>query len=119
MMPSHPGGSEGATRSCPHCKSTILNSALRCPVCRHYLHFDVPPEEDESETVTALKVDATIPPPGNGEIWEYQVVIAISDETGREMTRQVVGVGGLGEGEKRSIQLAVEVIPTPYRRHQA
>jgi len=32
-------GSVGKTRSCPHCKATILESALICPQCRHHLQF--------------------------------------------------------------------------------
>ena len=33
-------GAPGATRSCPHCKATILESANVCPICRHHLRFD-------------------------------------------------------------------------------
>jgi len=117
MAAAHPGGPDGATRVCPHCKSTILKSSVRCPVCQHYLSFDATPD-DEPETVTALKVDGIIEHPDNGETWEYQVVIAICDDQGHEITRQLVGVGALGGGEKRSFQLAVEVIPTPHLRRQ-
>jgi len=117
MTVPHHGGSDGATRVCPHCKSTILQSSVRCPVCQHYLQFDATPD-DEPETVTALKVDGTISHPDNGETWEYQVVIAICDEAGHEITRQLVGVGALGGGGKRSFQLAVEVIPTPHLRRR-
>ena len=33
-------GTPGATRTCPHCKTTILESASVCPACRHHLRFD-------------------------------------------------------------------------------
>ena len=33
-------GSPGATRNCPHCKATILDSASVCPACRGHLRFD-------------------------------------------------------------------------------
>ena len=29
----------GRTRSCPHCKATILESSAICPQCRHHLKF--------------------------------------------------------------------------------
>ena len=33
-------GTAGATRSCPHCKTVILESASVCPACKHHLRFD-------------------------------------------------------------------------------
>ena len=33
-------GTAGATRDCPHCKATILDSAAVCPACRGHLRFD-------------------------------------------------------------------------------
>ena len=30
----------GRTRTCPHCKATILESASVCPACHHHLRFD-------------------------------------------------------------------------------
>ena len=30
----------GKTRSCPHCRATILESAAVCPACRHHLRFE-------------------------------------------------------------------------------
>ena len=30
-------GETGATRTCPHCKTTILESAAVCPACRGHL----------------------------------------------------------------------------------
>ena len=33
-------GTAGATRVCPHCKATILESASVCPACRGHLRYD-------------------------------------------------------------------------------
>ena len=35
-------GTAGATRTCPHCKATILESSAVCPACRGHLKFDAP-----------------------------------------------------------------------------
>ena len=35
-------GTAGATRTCPHCKATILESSSVCPACRGHLKFDAP-----------------------------------------------------------------------------
>ena len=32
--------STGKTRTCPHCKATILESLSICPGCLHHLRFD-------------------------------------------------------------------------------
>ena len=33
-------GMAGATRTCPHCKATILESSSVCPACRGHLKLD-------------------------------------------------------------------------------
>ena len=38
-----------------------------------------------------------------GEPWEYSVVLAIHDEKGDEITRQVLGVGALKPAEQRDV----------------
>ena len=38
-------GETGATRTCPHCKATLLESAAVCPACRGHLRFDAPAVE--------------------------------------------------------------------------
>jgi hypothetical protein len=43
--------------------------------------------------------------------WEYFVVIAIRNDRGEEVTRQVVNVGALQSTEKRTFSLSVEVLP--------
>ncbi|MBL8263468.1 MAG: hypothetical protein JNM58_13675 [Xanthomonadaceae bacterium] len=101
-------GTAGATRACPHCKATILESATICPACKHYLRFD-----GDANAATPLQVplqvEGTIRHPAEGEPWEYSVVIAIRDERGNEIARQVVGVGALHAGDERTVSLSVEV----------
>lgn len=116
-MSARPGAA-GATRTCPHCKTEILESASICPSCRHYLRFDSAPAEvaKAAATTTALQVEGTIRHPPDGGAWEYSVVLVIRDERGDEVRRQVVGVGAMHAGDERSFSLAVEVMPTSDMR---
>lgn len=119
-MTARPGAA-GATRTCPHCKTTILESAAICPACRHYLRFDsATATADAAATVAAtkaLQVEGTIRHPSEGAAWEYCVVLTIRDDEGTELAHQVVGVGALHAGDERTFSLAVEVRPTdPARR---
>ncbi|TKS53786.1 hypothetical protein E4582_02690 [Luteimonas yindakuii] len=104
-------GEAGATRVCPHCKTTILQSATICPSCRHYLRFDAPASVAGAST-NALQVEGTIRHPAEGGAWEYSVVLVVRDEEGKELNRQVVGVGALFGGDERSFSLTVEITPT-------
>jgi hypothetical protein len=106
-------GTPGKSRVCPHCKSTILDSAAICPACQRHLKFNPAAETEKraAVTVTPLKVEGTIRHPAGAEPWEYSVVLAIRNERGEEVTRQVVGVGALQNQEERSFTLSVEVIP--------
>ncbi|WP_129135653.1 hypothetical protein [Luteimonas sp. YGD11-2] len=110
MSNSRPGEA-GATRICPHCKTTILQSATICPSCRHYLRFDAPASVAGAST-NALQVEGTIRHPAEGGAWEYSVVLVVRDGDGKELNRQVVGVGALFGSDERSFSLAVEVTPT-------
>lgn len=118
-MSSRPGAA-GATRTCPHCKTTILDSATRCPACQHFLKIDAAPGSpivakhavQREETTTALQVEGRIRHPSEGGAWEYSVVLVIRDEDGKEINRQVVGVGALLVGDERTFSLAVEITPT-------
>jgi hypothetical protein len=56
-----------------------------------------------------LRVEGTISHPDVGGPWEYSVLLVIQDENGRELGRQVVGVGGLWPGEQRTFVLEVDV----------
>lgn len=100
----------GQARTCPLCKATILESASVCPGCRHRLRFDSPQSAVRTWTsVCPLRVEGTLRHREGGEPWEYSVVLAICDENGEEITRQVVGVGALKPSEERTFTLAVEV----------
>jgi hypothetical protein len=98
----------GKTRTCPHCKATILESALVCPGCQHHLRFD-PAAQRMLPAATPLKVEGIIRHPPGGDVWEYSIVLAVRNARGEEITRQVVGVGALGPEEVRSFSLAVEL----------
>ena len=107
-------GQAGATRACPHCKTTILESATVCPSCRHYLRFD--DKAQAVETTRALQVEGEIRHPAEGGAWEYSVVLVVRDGDGKEVNRQVVGVGAMFPGDERSFSLAVEITPTSDQR---
>jgi hypothetical protein len=98
-------GTAGATRTCPHCKATILESASVCPQCRGHLRFDA--DAAAAATFSPLQVDGTIPAPAEGAC-EYSMVLSIRDRQGREINRQVVGVGAMHPGEERTFSLRVE-----------
>jgi len=99
----------GKTRSCPHCRATILESANVCPGCRHHLRSGQSATESVFPSFTALKVEGTIRPPAAGQAWEYSMIMSIRNERGEEVARQVVGVGALLPTEARTFTLAVEV----------
>src|SRR5580698_6064346 len=100
--------SAGKTRTCPHCKATILESATVCPGCQHHLRFD-PAAQRMLAAATPLKVEGILRHPSGAETWEYSIVLAVRNGRGEELTRQVVGVGALGPEEVRSFTLAVEL----------
>jgi hypothetical protein len=99
----------GKTRVCPHCKTTILDSAAICPACQRYLRYEQATEFRPVPDISPLKVAATIQHPAAGEPWEYSVVLTVRNERGEEVSRQVVGVGALQPLEQRTFNLAVEV----------
>lgn len=100
----------GKTRTCPHCRATILDSATVCPGCHHHLRFDSSGASQRAQpSSTPLRVEGTLRHPANGGSWEYSVVLAIRNDRGEEVARQVVGVGALQPGDARTFSLAVEV----------
>jgi hypothetical protein len=116
MLPGRPAGSVGRTRTCPHCKATILESSAVCPQCRHHLRFGAAATaQPKVEGFSALRVEGTLEHPQQGGDWEYAVVLTIRNERGEEMSRQVVGVGALRPSESRTFTLSVEVL-TPGGR---
>src|SRR5215472_13589000 len=102
----------GKTRTCPHCKATILESLTICPGCLHHLRFDQEAAKRQVAATSALRVEGVIDhPPSATEPWEYYVVIAVRNERGEEVTRHVVNVGALRNAEKRTFSLSVDVMP--------
>ena len=99
----------GATRTCPHCRTVILQSAAVCPACRKHLRFDSGPAAAPVASFSPLRVEGSIRHPDAGEAWEYSVVVSIKNDRGDEVARQVVGVGALEPGEARTFSFAVEV----------
>lgn len=99
----------GRTRSCPHCKATILDSAAVCPGCHHHLRFDSASGQRAQTADTPLRVDGILRHTADGGSWEYSIVLAIRNGRGEEISRQVVGVGALLPSEERTFSLAVEV----------
>jgi len=97
----------GAARTCPHCKATILDSASTCPACRHHLRFESALAKDGAAS-TALRIEGTVRQPA-GSAGEYSIVLAISDGRGKELSRQVIGVGALRPDDERTVSLSIEV----------
>ena len=98
----------GKTRSCPHCRVTILESANVCPGCRHHLRSGGS-SESAFPSATALKVEGTVRHSDAGQVLEYSMILTIRNERGEEVARQIVGVGALQPSETRTFSLAVEV----------
>jgi hypothetical protein len=111
-MSSLRSGTPGATRVCPHCKATVLETAAICPGCRHHLRFSTdatPGAADEG--YCALSVDGSISHKVTTEPCEYFVVLDIRDEHGEQIARQVIGVGVLQPGEVRRLNVSVGMKP--------
>lgn len=104
----------GTARTCPHCKATILDSATTCPACRHHLRFESALATDGIAT-TALAIEGTIRQPPGSMAGEYSIVLAITDGRGRELSRQVIGVGALRPDDERKVSLSIEIF-TPGSR---
>ena len=101
----------GKTRTCPHCKTIILESASVCPGCHHHLRFD-PSSNVESRvqpSFSALRVEGAFRNPEGAEAWEYSVVVSVRNDRGEEVARKVVGVGALSPRESRTVTLSVDV----------
>jgi hypothetical protein len=102
----------GKTRVCPHCKSVILDSASICPACHHHLRFGQNAERRSVPRFSAFHVEGTVRQTNDANACEYSVVVAIRDEQGRELKRQVIDVGALEFDEMRTFDLTVEVMPS-------
>ena len=119
MNPVRPGD-PGATRTCPHCRETILESAMVCPACRHYLHYGANTDAPSVAVLTPLLIEGNIRHPPNAEPWEYTVVVAIRDDLGVEIARKLIGVGarhcGCGGAVLNSRGLCWSVVPDGFLR---
>jgi hypothetical protein len=112
-------GTLGATRVCPHCKATVLQSANICPGCQHHLRFNSGNAEPQVEVLSAMRIEGTIRHSRGDEPCEYCVVISITNERGEKIARQVVGVGALQPGERHKYSFSVDLMPlrtVPERR---
>jgi hypothetical protein len=108
-------GSLGATRTCPHCKATVLQSANICPGCQHHLRFNVSNNEPQVQGHAAMRLEGVIQHPNRTEC-EYCVVISITNDQGEKLARHVVGVGALGPGERHRYSFSVDVMPVRGKR---
>ncbi|MDR2216663.1 MAG: hypothetical protein LBE59_12600 [Nevskiaceae bacterium] len=98
----------GATRSCPHCRAIILESAAVCPACRHHLRFDRDAKPGGAAlTHTAWKVQGTLDAASGDEATEYTILVIVRNERDEEVARQVVNVGALRGNERRTFELAI------------
>ena len=104
----------GKTRSCPHCRATILESAAVCPACRHHLRFESRKDAQADQAgQVALKVSGQFSRRAADGPGEYSVVVVIRDAKGAELARKVIGVGGLAAGDERLVDLTVELFDPP------
>ena len=111
MIVGRANSAVGKTRTCPHCKATILQSATICPACQHHLQFNrgelhTHPQVSE----TALRVEGTIKHPGDQDPWEYSLVISVRNERGVETHRHIVAVGAIQPDEFRTVTLRLDVL---------
>lgn len=105
-------GSPGATRVCPHCKATVLESAGICPGCRHHLRFSSSGSPGEPAAgYSALNVEGTVRHLRSADPCEYCIVVDVRNERGEAVARQVISVGVLQPGESRRLNLSVDLVP--------
>ena len=102
-------GLAGKTRTCPHCRATILQSATVCPICRKSLRWEPHTAKHKAPGFAALTVEGRIKHPGNEPAWEYTMLLSIKNDKGEEIARQMIGVGTLSADEQRTFTLSVEV----------
>ena len=103
-------GSPGATRDCPHCRETVLESAVVCPACRHYLRFDAGADAPQAPALTPLRIEGSIRHPAEGEPWEYTVVVSIRNDRDEVIAHKLIGVGAMNANEQRTFTLSVEAV---------
>ena len=92
-------GTAGATRVCPHCKATILESASVCPPCRRHLRYDDGGDAARRRTrsrpcASKARCAAAEAIPRSNTRW----CCRSATNAARKSTRQVIGVGALRAG---------------------
>lgn len=105
----------GATRTCPHCRTTVLERAVRCPQCQKHLRFDPDAANPAPPAASPFRVEGTIRAP-QGETWEYNLLLVIRNTKGEEVSRHLVEVGAMPPGDSRTFALTVEVMALRGRR---
>ncbi|HEX7326885.1 MAG TPA: hypothetical protein VF292_16270 [Rhodanobacteraceae bacterium] len=113
-------GAAGATRTCPHCRETILESSAICPACHHRLRYGSPAGDfTPTAAATPLRVEGSFRNPVGAGAWEYSMVLTIRNQRGEEVARRLVGVGAMQPDEQRTFTLSVEMNPagTGHTRH--
>lgn len=99
----------GATRTCPHCRATILESAVVCPGCKHHLRFDKEARPGGlTATKTVWQVEGTLDAERMDAATEYSILVVVRNERNEEVARQVVNVGSLQGAERRTFTLSIE-----------
>ena len=100
----------GATRTCPHCRATILESAIICPGCRHHLRFDKDAKPGGAvATHTAWQIEGTIDAERTDSASEYSILVTVRNERNEEIARQIINVGVLQGVERRTFSLSIEM----------
>lgn len=116
-MTTSGAGAAGATRACPHCRETILESAEVCPACNHRLRYGAPAHAHApAAALTPLRVEGSFRNPADSGAWEYSMVLTIRNERGEEVARRLVGVGAMRPGEERTFTLSVDMNPADGKR---
>jgi uncharacterized protein YbaR (Trm112 family) len=100
----------GATRTCPHCRATILESAIVCPGCKHHLRFDKDAKPGGAvATHTAWQIEGTLDAQRMDAASEYSILVTVRNERNEEVARQIVNVGALQGAERRTFSLSIEM----------
>lgn len=100
----------GAVRTCPHCRATILESAVVCPGCKHHLRFDKDARPGAAvATRTAWQIEGTLDAERMDAASEYAILVVVRNERNEEVARQVVNVGALQGAERRTFSLSIEM----------
>jgi uncharacterized protein YbaR (Trm112 family) len=107
---ARPASQAGATRTCPHCRATILESAVICPGCKHHLRFDKDARiAAAAATKTAWQIEGTLDAERMDAASEYSILVVVRNERNEEVARQIVNVGALQGAERRTFSLSIEM----------